>query len=110
MNHPVLVLNQNYEPLNVCNVRRAIVLVIDGKAEILEEHAASVCSTSRIFASPSVIRLVYMIRRPRPRVKLTRREVFIRDNYTCQYCGRQIGRPHNRPHRAPLARRRTHLG
>ena len=36
-----------------------------------------------------MIRLVYLIRRPRPRVKLTRREVFIRDNFTCQYCGRQ---------------------
>src|SRR5207248_4021385 len=39
------------------------------------------------FMAPSVIRLVYMIRRPRPRVKLTRREIFIRDEHTCQYCG-----------------------
>ena len=91
MNGSVLVLNQNYEPLNVCNVRRALVLVIDGKAEVLEEHNATVSSPSRIFVAPCVIRLVYMIRRPRPRVKLTRREVFIRDNYTCQYCGRQAG-------------------
>lgn len=91
VNKAVLVLNQNYEPLNVCNVRRAIVLVIDGKAEILEAHEASITSPSHRFPSPSVIRLVYMIRRPRPRVKLTRREVFIRDNYTCQYCGRTSG-------------------
>jgi 5-methylcytosine-specific restriction endonuclease McrA len=91
VNHTVLVLNQNYEPLNVCNVRRALVLVIDGKAEVLEEHNRHVASASRLFPMPSVIRLVYMIRRPRPRVKLTRREVFIRDNYTCQYCGRQCG-------------------
>lgn len=90
-NRSVLVLNQNYEPLNVCNVRRAIVLVIDGKAEILEVHASCLATTTRLFPSPSVIRLVYMIRRPRPRVKLTRREVFIRDNFTCQYCGRQAG-------------------
>lgn len=89
MNSSVLVLNQNYEPLNVCNVRRAIVLVIDGKAEVLETHASFVSSPSRSFSSPSVIRMVYLIRRPRPRVKLTRREVFIRDHYTCQYCGRQ---------------------
>jgi 5-methylcytosine-specific restriction endonuclease McrA len=89
VNKAVLVLNQNYEPLNVCNVRRALVLVIDGKAEILEEHPEGVCTTRRRYPSPSVIRLVYLIRRPRPRVKLTRREVFIRDNYTCQYCGRQ---------------------
>ena len=89
MNRAVLVLNQNYEPLNVCNVRRAIVLVIDGKAEILEAHPGTMTSTSRVFPSPSVIRMVYLIRRPHPRVKLTRREIFIRDNYTCQYCGRQ---------------------
>jgi len=90
VNRAVLVLNQNYEPLNICNVRRAIVLVIDGKAEILETHETTVNTTRQQFPSPSVIRLVYLIRRPRPRVKLTRREVFIRDNFTCQYCGRQV--------------------
>lgn len=87
--HPVLVLNSNYEPLNVCNIRRAIVLVLNGKAEVLEEYDLMVTSTSEIFDAPSVIRLVYMIKRPYPRVKLCRREVFIRDDYTCQYCGMQ---------------------
>lgn len=92
MNGAVLVLNQNYEPLNVCNVRRAIVLVFDGKAEVLETHGEAVVHTaSRAFPSPSVIRMVYLIHRPRPRVKLTRKEIFIRDHYTCQYCGRQAG-------------------
>lgn len=85
--HPVLVLNFNYEPLNVCNIRRAIVLVLSGKAEILEEYNVAVTSPSRRFDAPSVIRLAYLIRRPRPRVKLCRREIFIRDEYTCQYCG-----------------------
>ena len=88
MSGTVLVLNQNYEPLNTCNVRRAIVLVIDGKAEVLEQYSFSLHAASRDFPFPSVIRLVYMIKRPRPRVKLTRREVFIRDDYTCQYCGK----------------------
>ena len=85
----VLVLNQNYEPLNVCNARRALVLVEGGKAEVLE-HALTLTelrSPSRTFRRPSVIRLVYMIKRPRPRVRLTRREIFMRDHYTCQYCG-----------------------
>jgi 5-methylcytosine-specific restriction endonuclease McrA len=86
VNNAVLVLNQNYEPLNVCNVRRALVLVIGGRAEILEAHTQGVTSVSAVFPAPSVIRLMYMIRRPRPRVKLTRREIFIRDGYTCQYC------------------------
>jgi 5-methylcytosine-specific restriction endonuclease McrA len=85
--HPVLVLNSNYEPLNVCNLRRAIVLVLNGKAEVLEEYDLMIPSATAVFDAPSVIRLVYMIKRPYPRVKLYRREVFIRDNFTCQYCG-----------------------
>jgi len=89
VNNAVLVLNQNYEPLNVCNLRRALVMVIDGKAEVLEANSVGISSASAVYTAPSVIRLRYQIRRPRPRVKLTRREVFIRDGYTCQYCGRQ---------------------
>jgi len=88
VNNAVLVLNQNYEPLNVCNVRRALVLVIGGRAEILEARSNGLTSVSAVFPAPSVIRLMYMIRRPRPRVKLTRREIFIRDDFTCQYCNR----------------------
>jgi 5-methylcytosine-specific restriction endonuclease McrA len=83
----VLVLNQNYEPLNVCNTRRALVLVDGGKAEVLEHAFGDIRTPSRAIPRPSVIRLVYMIKRPRPRVRLTRREVFMRDHYTCQYCG-----------------------
>jgi 5-methylcytosine-specific restriction endonuclease McrA len=89
VNGAVLVLNQNYEPLNVCNLRRAILLVYDGKAEIIEANGRVVKSATQAYPAPSVIRMVYLIRRPHPRVKLTRREVFIRDGYTCQYCGRQ---------------------
>ena len=84
---PVLVLTQNYEPLNVCNIRRAIVLVITGKAEILEAYDVMVGTATDTFDAPSVIRLGHMIRRPRPRVKLCRREIFLRDGFTCQYCG-----------------------
>ena len=83
----VLVLNQNYEPLNVCNARRALVLVDGGKAEVLEHAFGDIRTPSRAIPRPSVIRLVYMIKRPRPRVRLTRREIFMRDGYTCQYCG-----------------------
>ena len=84
----VLVLNQNYEPLNVCNARRAFILVDRGKAEILEHTEGVLRSAFQTFL-PSVIRLIYMIRRPRPQMRLTRREVFVRDRYTCQYCGKQ---------------------
>lgn len=85
----VLVLNQNYEPLNVCNARRAFVLLDKGKAEVLEHAEGHLRTAYQVFPRPSVIRLVYMIRRPRPQMRLTRREVFVRDRYTCQYCGKQ---------------------
>jgi 5-methylcytosine-specific restriction endonuclease McrA len=84
----VLVLNQNYEPLNVCNSRRALILIDRGKAEVLEHSEGTIRTPSRAFARPSVIRLVYMIRRPRPQMRLSRREIFLRDRHTCQYCGR----------------------
>ena len=84
----VLVLNQNYEPLNVCPVRRAIVLVTGGKAEVVEESPGGYLRTvTRVFRIPSIIRLLYHIRRPRPIARLARREVFARDRYACQYCG-----------------------
>jgi 5-methylcytosine-specific restriction endonuclease McrA len=89
INLPVLVLNQNYEPLNVCRVRRAVVLLNYGKAEMLENGTGFIHTTRYNFPLPSVIRLAYMIKRPRPQRKLTRLEVFHRDQYTCQYCGRQ---------------------
>ena len=85
----VLVLNQNYEPLNVCNARRAFVLIDRGKAEVLEHGEGGIRTARFIFSLPSVIRMVYMIRRPRPQMRLSRREIFNRDRYTCQYCGRQ---------------------
>lgn len=83
-----LVLNASYEPLCVVPVRRAIVLVLNRKAEL-------VCSADRPFRServafetPSVIRLVQFVRVPfRSRVPLNRRAVFVRDNHRCQYCG-----------------------
>lgn len=89
MNRPVLVLNQNYEALNLCSCRRALVLVLEGKAEMLVARPAQLWSASGPFPCPSVIRLHAMVRRPRPSMRLSRREVFIRDNFTCQYCGRR---------------------
>ena len=85
----VLVLNQNYEPLNVCNARRAFVLLGRGKAEVLEHGEGGIRTPSVIYPLPSVIRMVYMIKRPRPRMRLSRREVFNRDGHKCQYCGKE---------------------
>ena len=88
MNTEVLVLNSDYEPLNVCNVRRAIVMVYLGKADILhadEEHRAALVEGNIV--TPSVVKLRNHVKRPLPELKLSRRTVFARDNYTCQYCG-----------------------
>jgi 5-methylcytosine-specific restriction endonuclease McrA len=89
INLPVLVLNQNYEPLNICRVRRAIILLYRGKAEMLENGSGLIQSASYTFPVPSVIRLAHLIKRPQPQPKLTRAEVFHRDRYTCQYCGKE---------------------
>ena len=83
----VLVLNANYEPLNVCNMRKAVCLMVMDKAQLVMNGRGEIHTVDRSFPRPSVIRLENMIHRPRPRVKLTRKEIFRRDNYTCQYCG-----------------------
>jgi len=85
----VLILNQNYEPLNVCGVRRALVLVLGRKAQALELGAGEYHSVSEAFAIPSVIRLLYLVKRPVLTPRLSRREIFWRDRFTCQYCGKQ---------------------
>lgn len=89
VNSPVLVLNQNYEPINVARARRAVLLLLRGKAELLENGVGVIHTPSELIPLPSVIRLVYLVRRPRRERRLTRHEVFRRDGYTCQYCGRQ---------------------
>ena len=87
INAPVLVLNQNYEPLNVCDIRRAFRLLGADKAELLARNHQVIRTPSIEIPAPSVIRLQYHVKRPQPRVKLSRREVFVRDRHTCQYCG-----------------------
>ena len=83
----VLVLNQNYEPLNVCSVRRALTLVFGGKATSVELGDRQVHSVTRSFEVPSVVRLERYVRAPRRRVVLSKRNVLKRDSYQCQYCG-----------------------
>jgi 5-methylcytosine-specific restriction endonuclease McrA len=85
----VLVLNATYEPINVCTVRRAVVLLLKEKAEIIEQGEWELRSATRSVTRPVVIRLVSYVRVPRDthRRKITRRAVFARDDWTCQYCG-----------------------
>ena len=94
MSKEVLVLNSDYEPLNICNLHRAIKLIYKDKADILhyfgedEDNIDIVYDGSGFdFAVPSVIRLKMQIKRPRPVAKVSRRGIYVRDNYECQYCG-----------------------
>jgi 5-methylcytosine-specific restriction endonuclease McrA len=83
----VLLLNNNYEPLNVCTVTRAVGLMLKGKAEVLHNNGHVVRTGRDEFHAPSVLRLRYHVRRPLPELRLSRHSVLARDNYTCQYCG-----------------------
>ena len=84
-----LVLNASYEPLAVVAARRAVVLVLKEKAEIIESNGMVFRSEHLRVPAPSVVRLNYFVRVPfRARASLTRRAVFARDEWTCQYCGR----------------------
>lgn len=84
----VLVLNASYEPLNVCTVRRAHVLVFKGKAEVVEELGKPLRSAAETFVWPHVIRLLSYVRVPKSvQRKISRRALFARDGWRCVYCG-----------------------
>jgi 5-methylcytosine-specific restriction endonuclease McrA len=85
----VLVLNASYEPINVCTVRRAAVLVLKERAEILERAEHALHAETVTLPRPAVIRLKTYVRIPRDAHarRITRRAVFARDRWTCQYCG-----------------------
>lgn len=88
MAQQVLVLNATYEPINVCSLQRAVVLVLKKKAEVLEHGARRLCSAAADHARPVVIRLVSYVRVPRTTGRrISRRAIFARDDFRCQYCG-----------------------
>lgn len=84
-----LVLNATYEPLSIVSARRAVCLLLDEKAEMIEAtERAVIRSESLTIEIPAVVRLRYMVKAPRHRVAaVSRRAVFARDEYRCQYCG-----------------------
>lgn len=83
----VLVLNFTYEALNITSVRRAVKLLFAGKAEVVHRGDFRVASPSFAMFMPTIIRMLYYIRRPMQRVALTKKNVLLRDDYECQYCG-----------------------
>ena len=84
-----LLLNASFEPLCVVPMRRAVVLVLKEKAEIVARNGAVLHSERAELPVPAVIRLHHFVRVPyRNRVPLSRRAVFARDGHRCQYCNR----------------------
>ena len=84
-----LVLNASYQPLCVVPVRRALVLALKGKADVLHTNGQVFHSEALTIQAPSVVRLTYFVKVPyRARASLSRRAVFVRDKFQCQYCGR----------------------
>jgi 5-methylcytosine-specific restriction endonuclease McrA len=91
----VLVLNASYEPLQLISIRRAVVLLLQEKAELVEATAERLRAQGFSLEIPLVIRLVRYIKIPRRlRLPCSRRGVLMRDRETCQYCGAQPGRAH----------------
>jgi 5-methylcytosine-specific restriction endonuclease McrA len=77
------VLNASYEPLNITSWRRAVVLLLKGKAEQLEHNGQLIYQDLPI---PTVIRLRQYVKVPYKEIPLTRRNLLERDRHTCQYC------------------------
>jgi 5-methylcytosine-specific restriction endonuclease McrA len=101
-----LLLNASFEPLCVVPVRRAVVLVLKEKAEIVSRNGGELRSERLTMPIPSVIRLVHFVRVPfRSRVPLSRRAVFARDRHRCQYCH---GPAENIDHVVPRSRGGEH--
>jgi 5-methylcytosine-specific restriction endonuclease McrA len=71
-------------------MKRAMCLIVKGKAKVLENGRGYVLTPSRALPRPSVIRLAHMVHAPRPRIKLIKKEIFRRDDHRCQYCGRRV--------------------
>lgn len=85
----VLVLNCSYEPLTICNVQKAVLLLFGGKAVPVAHHPERVISTvSRSFPLPSIVRLTFFVRIPYKQIILTRKNILLRDSFQCQYCGK----------------------
>jgi 5-methylcytosine-specific restriction endonuclease McrA len=89
LNSKVLVLNNSYEPLSICSIRKAFILLYLGKAEpVVNDERKNLHSVSREYPWPSVIRINRFIKLPYKKVILTRKNILRRDSFKCSYCGR----------------------
>jgi 5-methylcytosine-specific restriction endonuclease McrA len=83
---PVLVLNASFEAINVCSMQRAIILTMKGLASVEESYPDVLHTKYADFPMPSVIRLHKYRNVPRQSKALSRKNILMRDMFTCQYC------------------------
>ncbi|HOJ59329.1 MAG TPA: HNH endonuclease [bacterium] len=88
--HRVLVLNSSYEAINICTARRAIVMLLTGKADVVENAPHRVRASSLQMPLPEVIRIRRFIKLPYRPIPFCRKNIMLRDAYSCQYCGEQL--------------------
>ena len=84
-----LLLNQGFEPIKVISWQRAITLLFLGKVEVIEEYGHDIRSISVVLKVPAVVRLLRAFRRHARPVKFSRVNIYARDHYKCQYCGKK---------------------
>lgn len=84
----VLVLNSSFEPIHICGVKRAIVLIVKGVACSEENTTFVMRSPSTVMPVPAVIRLVHYVSIPYKKKAYSKKHIYLRDSYTCQYCGK----------------------
>lgn len=92
LHKPVLVLNASYEPVNLCSVRRALTLLVKERAVVEVSSGELVKTHVRLrIERPSVIRLTNYNYVPRRTRVVSRKNIFQRDRYSCQYCHKVLG-------------------
>lgn len=87
LNHLVLALNAAYEPVNIISARRALTLVMGGKAIVEKPSKHMIRTAKTVIPLPSVIRFLVYRRTPRLNRSVSRKSILLRDRFTCQYCG-----------------------
>jgi 5-methylcytosine-specific restriction endonuclease McrA len=85
-----LLLNTTFEPLSVLSWKKAVTLMFLGKVEVLREYEREIKGVSISIRQPAVLRLLRLVRNNHMSVKFSRRNIFLRDDYTCQYCGKRF--------------------
>ena len=89
-----LLINTTFEPISLLSWKKAVMLVCLGKVEALEEYQREIRGVSRNIKQPAVVRLLKLVRNNHVAVKFSRKNIFLRDDHTCQYCGKKFDSKH----------------